>query len=511
MLKESVFQEWCFFLWTRLVLLVHFSRVAAVGESPGPARFRFPAIVRAVGYMVHLLSSLSRRFEFFFFFPGRACQKRHGLRVAPELERIAVAAHACCLAPIAPTNLAILPLAENSRGLVDGVGRDRSPAWGRDASPRAERPSGVASAAAVSRSASVATSVSRRSSPLASLTNRGPSLSTNTKSVCALEYASSAVRVLPMSSSTAPDRPSASAASYARSIASGSFAEPSTPTPLTAAAARSARVSAALKAFLIRSAVLTARSRSLRRRSGVFDEFFFCEPRGSGSVIVEPPPDCDEEEDRLGIHGGDPDELPDDALAGRDAQSPPPPPPDDRDESDMSDSRTFRESPPPPPGLHAYAASASAASFATACASLYPSLSAVNDTSDTESASSRLPLSQRSMATSLRTVAARSSTETRCAGVAKRFSPGAAAAAAAATRASAIAAAASFSDGDCDGRGSASNRPEPPAPDRALETLDDGLDGDARAEPGAPDDPGPKPLNPESPPGGECRTSVGPA
>mmetsp|Transcript_12816 Transcript_12816/g.51490 ORF Transcript_12816/g.51490 Transcript_12816/m.51490 type:complete len:525 (-) Transcript_12816:2104-3678(-) len=71
MLKESVFQEWCFFLWTRLVLLVHFSRVAAVGESPGPARFRFPAIVRAVGYMVHLSSSLSRRFEFFFFSRSR--------------------------------------------------------------------------------------------------------------------------------------------------------------------------------------------------------------------------------------------------------------------------------------------------------------------------------------------------------------------------------------------------------------------------------------------------------
>ena len=115
------------------------------------------------------------------------------------------------------------------------------------------------------------------------------------------------------------------------------------------------------------------------------------------------------------------------------------------------------------------------------------------------------------MATSLRTVAARSSTETRCAGVAKRSSPGAAATAAAATRASANAAAASFSDGDCDGRGDASNRPEPPAPDRALETLDDGLDGDARAEPGAPDDPGPETLNPESPPGGECRTGVGPA
>ena len=123
----------------------------------------------------------------------------------------------------------------------------------------------------------------------------------------------------------------------------------------------------------------------------------------------------------------------------------------------MSDSRTFRESGGPPRG--AFAASASAASFATTCASLYPSLSAVNDTSDTDSASSLLPLSQRSMATSPRTVAARSSTETRCADVANRFSPG-------------DAAAASFSDGDCDGNGSAAS-PEPP-PDRALETLDDG-------------------------------------
>ena len=137
----------------------------------------------------------------------------------------------------------------------------------------------------------------------------------------------------------------------------------------------------------------------------------------------------------------------------------------------MSDSRTFREPSrgPRPWGAFEHA-SASAASFATACASLYPSLSAVNDTSDTDSASSLLPLSHRSMATSLRTVAARSSTETRCADVANRFSPGDAAAAACATRASANAA--SFSDGDCDGNGSAAS-PEPP-PDRALETLDDG-------------------------------------
>ena len=139
----------------------------------------------------------------------------------------------------------------------------------------------------------------------------------------------------------------------------------------------------------------------------------------------------------------------------------------------MSDSRTFREPSrgPRPWGAFEHA-SASAASFATACASLYPSLSAVNDTSDTDSASSFLPLSHRSMATSLRTVAARSSTETRCADVANRFSPGDAAAATCATRASANAAAASFSDGDCDGNGSAAS-PEPP-PDRALETLDDG-------------------------------------
>ena len=145
----------------------------------------------------------------------------------------------------------------------------------------------------------------------------------------------------------------------------------------------------------------------------------------------------------------------------------------------MSDSRTFREPSrgPRPWGAFEHA-SASAASFATACASLYPSLSAVNDTSDTDSASSFLPLSHRSMATSLRTVAARSSTETRCAALAKRFSPGAAAAAACATRANANAAAASFSDGDCDGARDApapSASPEPPPPpDRALETLDDG-------------------------------------
>tara|TARA_B100000405_G_scaffold122452_1_gene85705 strand:+ start:322 stop:672 length:351 start_codon:yes stop_codon:yes gene_type:complete len=77
--------------------------------------FRFPAIVRAVGYMVHLSSSLSRRLSFFFF-PVAGVKRHGGLRVAPELERIAVAAHACCLAPIAPTNLAILPRAGNSPG-----------------------------------------------------------------------------------------------------------------------------------------------------------------------------------------------------------------------------------------------------------------------------------------------------------------------------------------------------------------------------------------------------------
>ena len=200
---------------------------------------------------------------------------------------------------------------------------------------------------------------------------------------------------------------------------------------------------------------MTALSRSFRSRSWVFTPWVPAPGR---------PGD-----------GGEPD-TEDDALAGRDSDRSRDVPESDCDcdaaSCDSSEPELFvivRDA-------DAELVSASVASFTTTCASLYPSRSAVSDTSDTASASSRLPLSHRSMATSRSTVAARSRTETRCGRDANCFSPGAAAAAFAAIRASASAAAASFSDGDCEG---GCDGRDPPliridVPDLALETLEDG-------------------------------------
>ena len=85
-----------------------------LANRPGP-RISFPR--NRAGGRVHGTSFVVAFAAVeFFFFPVAGVKRHGGLRVAPELERIAVAAHACCLAPIAPTNLAILPRAGNSPG-----------------------------------------------------------------------------------------------------------------------------------------------------------------------------------------------------------------------------------------------------------------------------------------------------------------------------------------------------------------------------------------------------------
>ena len=200
-------------------------------NRPGPrVSFPRPHVRAARSYPLYIFRRRFRggRVFFSFFSSPSLCQWVSTVTVAFE-SRPSWSASPSPRTPSASRRSrrrtsSILPRAGLLVARLDGRGARRDP------SPVSTAASGVASrphdsAAAVSRSASVAARSSLLCSSLA-VTNCGPSLGMNTKSApvrprVRLERGPRVAH----GSSTAPDRPRAGAASYARSIASGNTAE----------------------------------------------------------------------------------------------------------------------------------------------------------------------------------------------------------------------------------------------------------------------------------------------
>ena len=315
-----------------------FARRGRGRRGPAP----LPAIVRAARAAWYIVRRSSRR-RAFPSSTASAASRRWPARLL--LERAAQRRAALPRAARA-TNLAILPRAGNSPAAKTGRG---DPGAAPRAASSAEHVGGVAAARAPSRARRQARAETPRRS--FAVTAAAPRRRQHGRRVCAARTAPRCARPR-VARVTHCDR--ARSTERQRACRGSIAVEPrrrrSTPDARARARRRSGARARTWTPTACREAVLTARSRSLRRRSGVFGDL--------GTSAREPPADCGEEEHRWqlpGTHAGDRRRRRRRARGPRRAT----PPPDASARRDASsDSRTFRgpgptpwgaRSPPPPP------------------------------------------------------------------------------------------------------------------------------------------------------------------